>query len=564
MTEPKSMKSRPRARRPRSQPPPPPLELPATALAAGVLFGLVLLLAPPASNFAWAVNGWRSAGPDVRLALIVAAGAAALPVMLRLRGAVAFGCIAVAIALVAAFPLREAAHLLSDTQLRLRSLSAFAEGVVTSPFSEWSARLHASPLDTVVNLLVPLALVRTGLEVREAIAWTNVALAFGYFAALWQAARRMGAGEPIRLPLALALGTSGTLLAFAAFPESTALLAATTAWWWAELVAPLDRPRQVARLVAAWVALILAHRVGLLFAVPMAWRVFGPALSGDRPETRRMLGLTGALALGVTFVTSSLLGAREQIGTDLQDLWIVLRSPVLFRIAPTDVVNSLVLVAPLAVLAPLLAGGAGIAGFARRPLAGLVLAAALPLLVVVGWLLPLSSSGLGAHRDWEANIPLGISLTIAAGALIAGLSPGRQRGALLVSLPLLVLLGGGWLAVNADPAAVERRAQALATKAPMLPELQRSHVYLFLGQRAMDASRFEDGAGAFEQSFALAPSPRRALLAAEGWILADRPVAARRMIDAARARGELSPELAAAAARLETMLADSATSSPAP
>jgi hypothetical protein len=213
-----------------------------------------------------------------------------------------------------------------------------------------------------------------------------------------------------------------------------------------------------------------------------------------------------------------------------------------------------VLVAPLGLFAIAAGRPATAPSQALTTIAPLVWSASLPLLVMVTWLLPLSGNGLGTHRDWDANIPLGVALTVGAGAWIASLPAARQRGVLLLALPLQILLAGAWLAVNADAGAMDRRAHALATQAPRLPDLQRSHVFRYEAQRAMDNRRFADGARAYEQSFALSPAPRSALLAAEAWLLVGDTAAARRMIDAARARGELTPELSAGAARLEAAM----------
>lgn len=531
-------------------------------LAAAALLVVVLLAAPPDSNYAWGVNGWRSVGGSVRVALLAAAAAATLPALLRARGAIVFAAVATALALTSAFALRESLHFLGDTQLRVRSLTSALEGVLTSPFAEWSARLHAAPLDAAVNVFGTLTLARAGLGLPAAVSWTGIALAAAWFAGAWRVATRLGAGPDERVPMALALGTSGALLAFAGYAESAGLLAAATMVWWAELLAPLDRRSAAWRLAAAWTVVLLSHRVGLLLLLPMAWRAFGPALPGDQPPGRRALAPAAAAALAVALLASVALSAGAQVGADLRDLWAAVRALAFLRQPVTDVANGLVLLAPLALLAPFAAGRRALAAFVRSPLAWLVAVTAVPLFVVVGLLLPLSGNGLGAHRDWDAGLPLGIALSVAACALIASLPAARRRATWIVALPLCALLAGGWMAVQADSAAVERRAQALASRPPLLADLQRSHVHLFLGQRAMDQGRFADGARAYEQSFALAPNPRRALLAAEAWVLARQPVAARRMIAAARARGPLPPELESGAARLEAALAAEPTPAP--
>src|SRR5262249_112513 len=117
--------------------------------------------------------------------------------------------------------------------------------------------------------------------------------------------------------------------------------------------------------------------------------------------------------------------------------------------APTDLLNALLVVAPLAALAPWLAGAGAAREAVRRPDLRLGLLTALPLLAALIWLFPVGDSGLGAHRDWDANLLLGTALTVCGGILLARLPARRLRGALMGVLPALALAAGGWVAVNA-------------------------------------------------------------------------------------------------------------------
>jgi hypothetical protein len=516
------------------------------------LAGALLLFAPPAANGFWGVNGLRSLPAAATLGLALVAAAAALPAWLRLRGSAWWWAIAVVLAIALAFPLREKIHLLGDTQLRLRALLAFSERIVPASVAEWSVRLHASPLDVVIMVFGPIELHRLGLPVSVAVSWVSLALALAFFAGVWRLAGVLSPPVELRVALALALALAGSLEAFAGYAESGGLLLAAGIWWWAELLAPLDRPARALRMAAAWVVLVLVHRAAAVMLLPQLWRALGPPLEGDRPGPRRLmlgstLGLVVVLALGLA--TSEV---GRQAARDARELLFTARAGG-WRPAPADLLNALAVVAPLSFLTPALAGGAALAGAARSPAFGVTLAAAAPLLVALAWLFPIGGSGLGAHRDWDANLLLGLALTVAAAQVLARLPAPRLRRSLLVCLPLLALAAGGWVAVNAHQQAALRRAKALAEGSPSLPAAQRSHLELYLGQRAMDHAEPARGARHYERAYASNPNPRRALLAAEAWGAAGELRAARRALARARA-STLDPELAEAARRIEVWL----------
>jgi hypothetical protein len=106
-------------------------------------------------------------------------------------------------------------------------------------------------------------------------------------------------------------------------------------------------------------------------------------------------------------------------------------------VPPSDVINTLALVAPLAFLAPWLAGRAAIRSWAGRPEVRVLAVAALPLLPLV-WFLPAGDSGLGAHRDWDLSALAGLTLTL-LGAQTVVLSQHRDCATLAWTLPVLVL-----------------------------------------------------------------------------------------------------------------------------
>jgi hypothetical protein len=357
----------------------------------------LLLLAPPAENGFWGVNGFRSLEGGVRVALLLAAAAAAA--LVRVRSRTLAAVIAAGAALAVAFALRERIHFLGDTQVRLRAMAIFTAEMISVTLTEWSTRLHANPFDILIDFLAPIGIRRLGVPLVAAVSSVSLGLALIYMAGVWRIAGRLAAAAEARVALCAAMLLSGTLLAFAGYAESAGLLLAAGAWWWAEVLAPLDRPRQAARAAGAWLVLALCHRLALVMLLPVAWRALGPPHFGDRPMVRRLyLGLSVAgllVALGVMQLGA---GGR-QLGMDVSDMMRSL-SGVLRAVPVSDYLNTLALVAPLAWLAPWLAGRAELAAFVRRPGVGVLLLGALVSLPVL-WIVPANGNGLGAHRDWD-------------------------------------------------------------------------------------------------------------------------------------------------------------------
>jgi hypothetical protein len=525
---------------------------PAGVIAA-LAFALLLCAAPAASNYAWAVDGFRSLDTGARFALIAfASGVAWLPfagAAARRRLAPALG---IAAALVIAFALRERVHFLGDTQIRQRAMSVFSVNMVRVSIVEWSTRMHANPLDILIDFLGPIGLLRMGASIADGVSVVSAFLALVFFAGVWRLSGRLGAPPEMRLALAAALALAGTLEVFAGYAESGGLLLATATWWWAEMLAPLTGRGQALRTALAWLVLFLAHRIGLVMLLPLAWRALGPPLAGDTADGRRWLigaGLAGTAIAGVTL----LLGAGgRQLGLDAGDLLPAL--PTMLRaVPPSDVLNLLLLVAPLAWLAPWPAGRARLAEFLRAPEARLVLIAALPLLPLV-WIIPAGASALGAHRDWDLGTLAGFTLTLGAALLLARLPLPRLRGALVAALPVVVLLAGSWVMVNADPDAMTPRIRALAVDPPGLIAPQKSHLHVYLGQRAMDLGAPQFAAPEFDRAFELNPNPRRALMAAEAWARAGNVAAARASMTRARKAGPLPPSLEVSAKQVEALI----------
>src|SRR6185503_13573211 len=89
---------------------------------------LVLIFAPPASNGVWGVNGFASLPIAGRAGVVLAAIALGALALWRGSGVIAWTIASAALALVVAFPLREQIHFLGDTLLRHRNMLVYSEG----------------------------------------------------------------------------------------------------------------------------------------------------------------------------------------------------------------------------------------------------------------------------------------------------------------------------------------------------------------------------------------------------------------------------------------------------
>lgn len=517
---------------------------------------LLLALAPPAQNAFWAVDPLRSLSPFMLVLVLLAAAAAGALAMAGPRARWARVAIPACVAGALALRFPEILHGLGDTFSRWGAIASYAHGAYTQPFAEWARALHAAPLDAALWLGLAGALTPAGASPGAGIALVSWLTGCLYFAGAWRLAARLDAGRGAAWGLWLALILSGGLLAFASYAESAGLNLALSVWFWAALLAPLDRPRRGAALAVTWLLAALAHRSALGLLLPAALRLLGPPLEGDAPAVRRntaifMLAAAAAVAaVGVAF-------GGGQLGSDLREL---LQGPAqgAWSSLPSDLANLLVLLAPLALLAPVIAGRDTLARVLRERRTMPVLLGALVFLPLA-FPLPVCGSGLGVHRDWDLAAPLGLALTVAAALVVSALPAARLRGALVATVPVLAIVAGGWVAVHHDPAASLARMEALLVTSPPLGPMQRSSALLFLGDHDLALGQSARAAGRLEESWRLLATPARGLHAVLAWVEAGEPDSAARVLEAVRAHAPLegrnASDAAALAARIEALRA---------
>jgi len=170
-----------------------------------------------------------------------------------------------------------------------------------------------------------------------------------------------------------------------------------------------------------------------------------------------------------------------------------------------DMLNLTVMLAPLALAAPLIAWGLGRVRGRGRELAFLVVLAA-PFVLSIPFIHPAQ----GLFRDWDDFVAAGEALAL-IGAWLAGET---LRGAPRFAwLGLAVALGVAapavqWLAHHADLDRGLERVAAFMLEAPPRTAAERGKTWDYLGIRNLRLERWDAAAAAFARAAETSPSPR--------------------------------------------------------
>jgi hypothetical protein len=508
----------------------------ATALA-------LLAFAPPESKHLWAMNGFRSVPTLVRLlavatALAFAATARSSRLLLAL-------CIVLAAALV--FPGRESIHWLGDTSLRLHAIHNAAQPGAS--VDDWRRILHAEPVDLLLNFEIPVFLTsRFHVAETTAVSIVSLLLAECFIFGVWRLARVLCADARLRPAVAALLLLTGSLEVFAGYAESAGVFLVAVTWWLVWMLEPVDRVKRVVLVVAGWFALIFVHRMALLLLPALLVKAFTP---GSAP-VRKWFVLATVLA-GAVAITLALSGPTSRLGADYGELSQVTFANWRSHVIPfSDLLNLMVIVAPLDFFAVFLVSREGFSRLTRSG-DGYWLAAAIAPLIVLAIVQPVTPSGLGAQRDWDLAVVPGFLITVLIVYLMQGLPAPRRRALSYVLIPTLAFQVACWVGVSANTEASVNRAVTLAFSKD-LPPAQASHLFMFLGERAIEVGNPRLSAHFYEKAFELHGNPRRALASASSWLAAGEPGQARRLIGMARAAGGLTPELTLAAANMDSSI----------
>jgi tetratricopeptide (TPR) repeat protein len=172
---------------------------------------------------------------------------------------------------------------------------------------------------------------------------------------------------------------------------------------------------------------------------------------------------------------------------------------------PADLVSLVLLLSPLAILAPVLALGGGIAR-GRETLYLLLLA--LPFVLVAPFLHPVG----GLLRDWDDFAATGAALSMLTAGLVAETLRRGARPWLAVAVTLAVAAPAyQWLAYHTVADRGITRALAAVREPPARLGAERASIWDWLGMRSYQLERYQLSADAFHHAVETAPSPRMLL-----------------------------------------------------
>lgn len=412
--------------------------------------------------------------------------------------------IAVAVALVTIVALLpDDLRFVGDAQLRFGNLT-----VDESPAKMFP---QATPLDIALHFHLPRLLGdRLGVG-RAAIPHALGALWAIALAALsvWTA-RILGARGPVALAACAVIAFGGTLALSTGYLKAFVELSLLTGAAGAAAIRIAREGRGMLALGLAVGGALLFHRsaLALLPLLLVAWTLALGPRRAQVPWRRAAtwLGIVAPLvALAVTLPRALATVRGFDVAHHLDPAASGRPTASLAAaLAPhhlIDVANLLVLLVPLALLAPVL-----IAGWKReRRMEALMLAALLlPWLALTLLIRPQQ----GVYRDWDVFAPAGMALAMVLAWQLAAVLPHARAG-----LGLAVVLGTAapaiqWVALQHDVPRALARIESRLGRTPWVDDTERAVTLDFVGMRYLGLSRTEDADRAFMHAVEAAPNPR--------------------------------------------------------
>jgi len=483
-------------------------------LAALAIARLALGFTP--GMWVWGMNLHRFLSPALAwLPWAVAVAALAPPVARRLEplcarlgDGIARGAWPAALAIAVAVALL--VGLMPD---RVRFVGDFLirQGTVEEAIRPGRVWPQALPLDVLLHYTLPLAISEAGVtdangaaRVLGAIEAALLALAACAFA---RALALRGASALAVAAVAFCGGALGLFTGYSkAFAEMVVLTAAAAAFGIAAI--RLGRGLLALGLVVALGLVLHRSALGLVPAAALAWALWLRAHGGGGKWRRR--GPLVALAIPVValavMVPRIVSVALRWDPTHFASAEIMAQGGIWMAAfagsRPADLVSLVLMLSPLAVLAPALALAGGLP---RGREALFLLLLALPFVAVAPFLHPVG----GLFRDWDDFAATGSALSMLTAALVAETLRRAARPWLAVAVTLAVAAPAlQWLAHHADADRGIARALAAVREPPARAGSERASIWDYLGMRNYQLERWRDSAGAFRHAVETAPSPR--------------------------------------------------------
>jgi tetratricopeptide (TPR) repeat protein len=482
---------------------------------AALVFARAALTAAP-GMWAWGLNLHRFLSPALAwLPWAVAAAALAPPVARRLEplcarlgDAIGRGGALVALAVAAGAALFV---LLTPDRVRFVGDFLIRQGTVEEAIKPARVWPQALPLDVLLHYTLPLKLTDLALtdangaaRLLGALESALLALAAAAFA---RALELRGAAALAAASVVYFGGALGLFTGYSkAFAEMAVLAAATGALG----LTVIRRGRGLLALGLVVAVGVTLHRaaLGLVPAAALAWGLW-LRNHGGRGRWRAPGVL---LALAIPLVALAVMAPRI-VSVALR--W----DPTHFASAEvaaqggiwkaafagsrlTDLASLVLLLSPLAVLAPALAIAGGIP---RRREAFFLGVLALPFVAVAPFLHPVG----GLFRDWDDFAATGVVLSLLAAWLVGETLRRTARPWLAATVALAVATPAfQWLAHNTDIERGIARATAAVSEPPARIGSERASIWDYLGTRYYQLERWRDSADAFRSATETAPSPR--------------------------------------------------------
>jgi hypothetical protein len=483
-------------------------------LAALAIARLALGFTP--GMWVWGMNLHRFLSPALAwLPWAVAVAALAPPVARRLEplcarlgDGIARGAWPAALAIAVAVALL--VGLMPD---RVRFVGDFLirQGTVEEAIRPGRVWPQALPLDVLLHYTLPLAISEAGVTDANgaarglgAIEAALLALAACAFA---RALALRGASALAVAAVAFCGGALGLFTGYSkAFAEMVVLTAAAAAFG----IAAIRTGRGLLALGLVVAIGLVLHRsaLGLVPAAALAWALWLRAHGGGGKWRRR--GPLVALAIPVValavMVPRIVSVALRWDPTHFASAEIMAQGGI-WKAAfagsrPADLVSLVLMLSPLAVLAPALALAGGLP---RGREALFLLLLALPFVAVAPFLHPVG----GLFRDWDDFAATGSALSMLTAALVAETLRRAARPWLAVAVTLAVAAPAlQWLAHHADADRGIARALAAVREPPARAGSERASIWDYLGMRNYQLERWRDSADAFRHAVETAPSPR--------------------------------------------------------
>jgi tetratricopeptide (TPR) repeat protein len=180
---------------------------------------------------------------------------------------------------------------------------------------------------------------------------------------------------------------------------------------------------------------------------------------------------------------------------------------------PADMLSLVLMLSPLALLAPLLALALW-RGLPRGREALFLALLALAFVAVMPFIHPVG----GMFRDWDDFAAMGAALSMLTAWLVAETLRASARSWLGVAASLAVMVPATqWLAHHADLDRGLARVEAAVREAPARAGPERGSLWDYLGTRQYQLERWQASAEAFRRAVETAPSPRML----QQWALAE-------------------------------------------